>query len=115
MYNRAQELLIVLLVVILALVSYTKTTEQLPLLFTKSPEYFLINLNTASWEELDLVSGIGPAWAKKIVEYRSTLRSSTATEDGQQIGLFKDIEELTNIKGISYSLIEKVRKYLTLE
>jgi len=103
MYTRAQELILVLLVAILALFSYTKTTDKSPSLFTKTSEYFLINLNTASWEELDLVPGIGPVWAKRIVEYR------------QQIGRFTDIDQLTDIKGIPYNLPDKVRKYLTLE
>lgn len=47
-----------------------------------------VNLNTASEQELQTVSGIGPAKARAIVAYR--------TEHGS----FKSVEELKNVRGI---------------
>ena len=48
-----------------------------------------LNLNTASIRELDALPGIGPALAKKIVEFR------------EKKGGFKRIEELLAVPGIS--------------
>lgn len=62
----------------------------------------LININTASIDELTKLSGIGEAKAKLIIEYR------------EQNGKFKEIKELTNVKGIGDSLIEKVKDNITI-
>ena len=48
-----------------------------------------LNLNTASIRQLEALPGIGPALAKKIVEFR------------EKKGGFKRIEELLAVPGIS--------------
>ena len=48
-----------------------------------------LNLNTASIRELEALPGIGPALARKIVEFR------------EKKGGFKRIEELLAVPGIS--------------
>jgi competence protein ComEA len=48
----------------------------------------LVNINTASLEELDTLDGVGPSTAQKIIEYR------TAN------GGFKTIEEIKEVPGI---------------
>ena len=48
----------------------------------------LVNLNTATAVELEVLPGVGPKVAARIVEYRKTK------------GPFKKIEELMNVKGI---------------
>lgn len=48
----------------------------------------IIDINTAGMEELDILPGIGPATAKKIIEHRS------------KYGNFKSKEELMDVNGI---------------
>lgn len=61
-----------------------------------------ININKASLEELMNLDGIGEAKAKSIIEYRNTK------------GLFKSLEELKNISGISDKIYEKIKNNIEL-
>jgi competence protein ComEA len=61
-----------------------------------------ININTASVEELDKLSGIGPALAKVIVDYRTTK------------GPFKKIEDINDVKGIGDALYAKIKDQITV-
>ncbi len=61
-----------------------------------------VNINTASLTELQSLPGIGPATAKKIVDYR--------TENGY----FKTIDEITKIKGIGKKTLQKIRPNITI-
>ena len=62
----------------------------------------LIDINRASAKELERLPGIGPATAKKIVEYR------------QSHGAFTKLEDLTNIRGIGSSKLEKMRGQIVI-
>lgn len=66
---------------------------------TKSKEKTneLVDINTASENELTLLDGIGPSKAKKIIEYRNTN------------GRFKSIEEIKNVSGIGDKAFEKIK------
>ena len=60
-----------------------------------------ININTASLDLLESLSGIGEAKARAIIEYRS------------ENGNFKVIEDLTKVKGIGQALFEKIKDNIT--
>ena len=63
----------------------------------------VVNVNTASAEELSLLPGVGPARAKKIIELR------------QQRGGFKRVEDLLEVKGIGEASLAKLRPYVALQ
>ena len=61
----------------------------------------LININTATKEELQTISGIGESKANNIIKYRETN------------GNFQSIEEIKNVEGIGDSLYETIKIYIT--
>jgi competence protein ComEA len=61
-----------------------------------------VNLNTATKEELVALSGIGPAKAQAILDYRT------------QHGGFKSVDELKDVKGIGARRFEKLKPELTV-
>lgn len=62
-----------------------------------------ININTANEATLQLLPGIGPSYAKRIVEYR------------MQNGGFDNVDEITNIRGIGPKTLQKLRPITTVE
>ena len=62
----------------------------------------LININTASLEQLMTLSGIGESKAKSIISYR------------EENGNFKAIEDITKVSGIGQALYEKIKDYITV-
>ena len=63
----------------------------------------MINLNTATVEQLTSLPGIGDAKAVNILEYR------------KQVGQFKDIEEIMNVSGIGEAMFEKIKDKITVK
>jgi len=61
-----------------------------------------ISLNQASIDELQKLPGVGPSTAQKILDFRA------------QVGGFKSIEQLMDVKGIGPKKFEKMRPYLRL-
>ncbi len=62
----------------------------------------LININTASKEELLALPGIGEAKALSIISYRSSN------------GAFKTIEDIKNVSGIGDTIYEKIKELITV-
>ncbi|AZV44464.1 helix-hairpin-helix domain-containing protein [Peribacillus asahii] len=62
-----------------------------------------VNLNTATKEELETLSGIGPAKSTAIIEYR------------EKTGKFEQIEDLKNISGIGDKTFEKLQDSITVK
>lgn len=62
-----------------------------------------MDINSVSVETLEALSGIGPSLAKEIVKYR------------EAHGRFKNIAELTNVKGIGSKKLERIKSYVKVE
>lgn len=63
----------------------------------------VVNLNTASAEQLALLPRVGPAAAARIIEYRS------------QNGGFEKTTDLLQVKGIGPRTFELMKPYLAVE
>ena len=84
---------------------YTITvTQREPEKVTPEPpkEPALVDINTATLDELQTLSGIGPVIAQRIIDYR--------TENGA----FTSIDDLLNVKGIGEATLNKFRDRVTV-
>ncbi len=63
----------------------------------------LININTADSNELQRLTGVGPATSEKIIAYRG------------EYGKFSKIEDLMNVSGIGEKTFEKLRNFIIVE
>jgi competence protein ComEA len=61
-----------------------------------------VNLNTATIDQLQTLPGIGPAMAKKVLEYRT------------KVGKFTKIEEILNVKGIGEKRFQQMKDRLVV-
>lgn len=68
---------------------------------SNNPVSGLININTASREELMELPGVGEAIADRIIEYRSTTQ-------------FKSIEDIMCVNGIGNATFEKMKSKITV-
>ena len=62
----------------------------------------LININTASKEELKELKGVGDTLANNIIEYRSHTK-------------FESIEDILNVSGIGDAKFEAIREYICVD
>ncbi|MDZ7716695.1 MAG: ComEA family DNA-binding protein [Balneolaceae bacterium] len=62
-----------------------------------------ININTADLKALQKLTGIGPAYAQRIINHRN------------EHGLFTSFEELLKIKGIGKKRLEKIKPFIKLK
>lgn len=69
---------------------------------SKTEEISIVNINTASIEELDSLPGIGSSKAQNIIDYRNIN------------GKFGSIEEILNVNGIGTALYEQIKAYITV-
>jgi len=78
--------------------STQKTGEQ----SKEGTTFTIVNLNTASQEELETLPGIGPVTAGKIIDYRLTN------------GDFGIIEEIQKVSGIGPATYENIKNLITV-
>ena len=69
---------------------------------TAQPISGIVNINTATAAELDTLPGIGPVYAGRIIDYRTTN------------GGFKSPEEIMNVKGIGQKTYDKFKDRITI-
>lgn len=62
-----------------------------------------VNINRAELKELEGLPGIGKVKAQAIIDYRA------------EHGAFENIENLTRVKGIGLSTVEKLRDQITVD
>lgn len=63
----------------------------------------VLNINTASVEDLQTLPNIGPQMAKRIVQYRN------------ENGNFDKVDALTDVRGIGEKTLEKLKPYVGVE
>lgn len=78
-----------------------------PVIITKLPTqaqaHGLLNINTATSQELQTLPGIGVVLAQRIIAYRDAH------------GPFQRLSDLTLVEGIGLDVIEKITDYATIQ
>jgi competence protein ComEA len=62
----------------------------------------ILDLNYAPADSMELVPGIGPVLANRIIEYRTNK------------GRFQSVDSLTNVAGIGPAKLKQIRKYFRI-
>ncbi|MBT1165042.1 helix-hairpin-helix domain-containing protein [Bifidobacterium felsineum] len=62
-----------------------------------------ININTASLDELQTITGIGPVTAQRIIDHRKS------------IGRYTSVDQLLDVTGIGSKTLEKIRGQVRVE
>lgn len=75
------------------------TTEAVPL--TSKMSYILIDINTATIDQLISLKGIGKATATKIIDYRELTK-------------FNSIEDIMNVSGIGEAIFAQIKDFITV-
>ena len=83
--------------------SYIPTeASSLPEETADTQPVFPIDINTATWEDLTNLPGIGEVIARRIVSYR------------EENGAFEAVEELLNVEGIGTTRMEEIIDLVTI-
>ena len=80
---------------------YTVQTERPAREEEIAPMRVLVNINTATAEELETVTGIGPVLAQAILDYRA------------EHGDFQTLDELLEVRGIGSAKLDAMRDEIT--
>lgn len=76
--------------------------DEIPINESNSTTSSIVNINTATKDELMNISGIGESKAISIISYR------------EEVGCFSTIEDIMNVSGIGESLFEKIKNNITV-
>jgi competence protein ComEA len=68
-----------------------------------APLSVVIDINAAALAELDLLPGIGPVMARRIIDNR------------EKAGPFKTVDDLGRVRGIGPKTIERLRAHVRVE
>ena len=85
-----------------ALAVHAETKPAAPAARAPAAPASKVDLNAASEAQLVEIPHVGPATAKRILEYR------------KQVGQIKSVDELLNVKGIGEKTLEMIRPYVTV-
>ncbi len=69
---------------------------------TPTPVAELVNVNTATLDQLETLPGIGPALGQRIIDHR------------EQYGPFASVEDLVDVSGIGEKTLEEIRPYVSV-
>ena len=99
-------LIVALIIAIGAALRYLQLKIKTLAITLTSPAYqpagIVININKASGEELEKIPGIGPEFARRILEYR------------EKNGDFKILQDLRKVKGIGEKKLQQMKERITL-
>lgn len=95
--------IIVIFLIIINIINYVKR-EQLRKNTAIIVEEMAVRIpiNRAWTEELELLPGVGPALAERIIVYR------------EKHGEFKTLSDLKNVKGIGDKVLQKIKPFIKL-
>lgn len=82
-----------------------KKVYEIPLAKSKDKldEPLMVNINTATSNELEMLDGIGEAIAERIIDYRN------------ENGFFGNISDIKNVKGIGDKIFENIKNNIVVE
>jgi competence protein ComEA len=79
-----------------------RTSPPRPAAGSSRPAYGSVSINQAGQSELERLPRVGPAIARRIIDYRN------------QIGGFRSIDELEQVKGIGPKTLAQIRPFVKL-
>jgi competence ComEA-like helix-hairpin-helix protein len=96
-------IVIIMIVFIMgAAVQLTLRRDIAPVRWAKQARHFMININTARDDQLQMLPGIGAALAQRIVNYR------------KDNGSFKTLEDLEDVDGLTDKRFGRIKELIEL-
>ncbi len=74
----------------------------------------LLNINTATVTELDQLPGIGPAIARRIIDFREFYGPFTSIDQLAEVNGISSADQLAEVNGISSAMVDNLRHLVTI-